>query len=149
MTLSAAVGAPAPITIGDKTLSASPVNLFDLGTIEETVRTLILQSAARAAVGLPPDAAKLLLDNATLQAVEVSYASQKVLAYLNTFDGACRYVEASLQALHPDVRAADIKAAFKKYPDQYAQAVATVSRISGVAGDGTEGAGKGEGQGGA
>jgi hypothetical protein len=145
MTLSAAVGAPAPITIGDKTLSASPVNLFDLGTIEETVRTLILQSAARAAVGLPPDAAKMLLDNATLQAVEVSYASQKVLAYLNTFDGACRYVEASLRPLHPDVKAAEIGAAFRKNPDQYATAIATVSRISGITGDGSEGAGKGEG----
>lgn len=148
MSISAAVGAPAPITIGDKTFTASPVELYDLGAIEESVKSEIMANAARAAVNQPDDVRELLMRDATARALCISYYSREVKAYLASFNGAVGLIVASVRFKHPDVDAAAVGRVLTKNPSQMNAAIDTVSRISGYTSDGkkTEGPAPGEGE---
>lgn len=131
MSLSAAVGAPAPIEIGDKKFSASPLDLFNLGSIEETVRALLLNAAAKGAIGLPDEIGDKLIDRALAKAMGVAYYSPETRAYLKTPKGGFDLIELSLKPLHPEMTAAAIGRVLSKRSDQYRDAIGTIFRISG------------------
>lgn len=144
MSLSAAVGAPAPITIGEKSYTASPLDLFGLGTIEETVRTLLLNAAAKGAVGLPEEIGDRLIDRAIVRALEVAYYSAETRAYLKTPQGGFDLIELSIKPGHPEMTASAIGKILSKRKDQYKQAMNTIFRISGFNSPDAEEAAKGE-----
>jgi hypothetical protein len=129
--LAAVVGASATVTIGQTGYLASPVELYDLGSIEETVRGNILNQAARGSVGLSATAKKELLDDATSRALRISYYSREVKDYLASFRGAVGLIVTSLRFKHPDVDETAIGRILAKQPDQMNDALAVVSRISG------------------
>jgi hypothetical protein len=129
--LASAVGAPAPVRIGDITYTASPIELYDLGAIEETVRGSILNQAMRGSVGLSGPAKKELMDDATSRALRISYYSREVKDYLASFRGAVGLIVTSLRFKHPDIDETAIGRVLAKQPDQMNDALSVVSRISG------------------
>lgn len=130
MSLSEATGAPAPVTIGDKTYQATPLNLWELGSIEESVRAVVLNAATRAAADLPQTMGDRLIDRALSKVLTITFFSDDARKYMATFRGSCELVALSLAAKHPEVKARDVAAALSEHTEQYDAAVMTVMRIS-------------------
>lgn len=150
MSISEAVGAGAALKIGDQEYIASPVELYDLGVIEEAVKAAIIHNAAIGGAGLPPSTRKELTDNAHLLALSISFYSPQVKAYLASFKGAAAMVVTSLRFKHPNIDTEAVMRVLAKNPDQMATAVDTVSRVSGFTADTSTGATpKGEAEAGA
>lgn len=140
--LAAAVGAPAPVTIGEKEYTASPVDLFGLGEIEERVRAIMLAMAARSAELLSPALFDRVLKTVTIAALKVDYTSEEVTAYLQGFRGACALIVLSLKPRHPEATDKQVGEVLAKRPDQLATTFSTVMRISGYStGDDSDGEG--------
>lgn len=128
--LAAIAGAPAPITIGDKTYDASPLDLYQLGALEELVRASIQAEAVVAAQGMSPDDEKRLKEWTRERVRTVEFGSAETRAFLRTFRGSCALIALSLRAKYPEMTAAAVGAALSNQPEQFAQAVETVIRIS-------------------
>lgn len=136
MSLSSAVGAPSPITIGDKEYQASPLDFGDLGIIEENVRALILQAAAKGAIGLPQLSADHLVDRALNKAAGVAYYDGDAVAFMKTPGGQRLLISLSLLHQHREMNAMRVGEATVRRQDQVDQAIATIFRISGFSGNG-------------
>ena len=142
MSLSAAVGAPSPVQIGDRTYQASPVNLFQLGEMEEFIRARLINRAAKATIGLPRATGDQLMDRALAKSEEITFDSDESRSFLRTLPGMSFLVSISLRANHPDMTPEKVCAAMESSPQQRADAIATVIRISGFGskdGDATSG----------
>jgi hypothetical protein len=130
MSFAEAAGSPAPITIGEKKYTATPLNLVDLGAIEETVRAIVLNAAVRAAESLPTALGDRLIDRALSKIISITFEHPDFTAYLRTFAGICDLICTSLRAKHPDVTPALIAPILRERTDQYEAAALTVMRIS-------------------
>jgi hypothetical protein len=103
MSLSAAVGAPAPITIAGKTYTAAPLDLFGLGEVEEWARAMAL-----------------------------SYDSPEIENYIRTSRGMFTFISVSLAIRHPEMTPQAVATAFTGHTGEVGSAFETIARISGL-----------------
>lgn len=146
MSLSAAVGAPAPVKIGETTYTASPVELYDFGALEESVRAAIIHNATIAAVGMSESAKNSVMDDAHCRALRISFFSDEVKSYIASFRGAVGMIVTSIRFKHPDVNEEQIGRTLARNTDQMNEAVALVSRISGFSTENGEQGGTSKGE---
>lgn len=151
MSMSAAVGAPAPVRIAGKEYTASPIDFDGLGELEEYARAFILAVATKAAEDLPPAAAEQVIDRALEKATSVRFDSRKFNEYLTSERGMVAVLSIALRPRHASLTRAAVGAMVKGRSEELVAAVDVVLRISGFGGDEKkDGQKKGEaGQGGA
>jgi hypothetical protein len=130
--IAAAAGSPAPIQLGDRAYDASPLNLYQLGALEEIVRASIQAEAVAAAAGMSPADEARLKEWTRERVRDVGFGSPDTSAFLRTFRGTCALIALSLRARHPEMDAAAVGAVLSKHIEHTGPAIDTVLRISGL-----------------
>jgi hypothetical protein len=146
MSMSEAVGAPAPVRIAGKEYTASPIDFDGLGELEEYARARILAIAAKAADSLPQALADRLLDRALRIATGVSFDGEEFTKYVKSDRGVITMLSISLRATHPGMTRDVLARSLKGRAAEAVAAVDTVLRISGFGEDEKGGQQKGEGE---
>lgn len=139
MSLSAAVGAPAPVTLAGTQYVASPVDLFGIGELEEYARARILSISAKGAEGVPPALGDRIIDRAIKLATAADFESEEFQKYLMSERGMQTMLSISLRARHPGMTPAAVATLMKGRGGELVTAVSTVLRISGLDGDNEKG----------
>jgi hypothetical protein len=132
MSLSAAVGAPAPITIAGKTYTAAPLDLFGLGEVEEWARASILAVATKGLSQFPKEQRNELFKIALERAMALSYDSPEIENYIRTSRGMFTFISVSLAIRHPEMTPQAVATAFTGHTGEVGSAFETIARISGL-----------------
>lgn len=136
--ISSAVGTPAPIVIGGKTYTASPVDLFSLGEIEQAFRMRILSAAMFAPA--PSEMARTAMYTvAVRETMEVSFNDARVQGFLKSPPGALELIVCSLKQKHPEIDAKAMAAVLRGHVADIERIVATIFAISGFGDDAKSG----------
>jgi hypothetical protein len=130
MNLSAAVGATAPVTINGKTYTASPLDLFGLGEVEEWARASVLAVATKGLAGFPREQRDELFKIALERAMTLAYDSPELANYIRTNRGMFTYISISLSLRHPEMTPAAVASAFTGRTGEVGAVFDTIVRIS-------------------
>lgn len=141
MTLSEAAGSPASVTIGGKAYTASPLDLFGLGEVEEWARGSVLAVATKGLASLPKEQRDELFKIALERAMSLAYDSPELNNYIRTSRGMFTFISVSLSFRHPEMTPQAVASAFTGRMDEVSAVFQTIARISGLdkgtpAGDG-------------
>lgn len=136
MNLSAAVGAPAPVTIAGKTYTATPLDLFALGEVEEWARASLLSVATKGLFGFPKEQRCELFKLAMERAMALAYDSPEIQNYISTSRGMFTFISVSLAPRHPEMTTQAVAAAFTGRMGEVGPVFDTIARISGLKSDG-------------
>jgi hypothetical protein len=131
MSIATATAAPSPIKIGDREYLASPVNFADLGELEERVKSVYIATAAAKLAG---DGS--ILDRAMARAMGIDYRSEEMGSFIRSEAGALAIIGLSLRQRQPEIDEAAVLKTLKANPEQFALAVDTIMRISGMTKEG-------------